>query len=105
MEYSVALSDQAKEDIVEIYDYILNVLESEINAESVLNRLYSAMNKLSYMAESYHLYPNEAWKSKGVHYFSVGNYSIFYVAENNVATVIHVSYGRRDLDKVLSDYK
>nr|WP_242457198.1 type II toxin-antitoxin system RelE/ParE family toxin [Treponema zioleckii] len=84
---------------------MLNVLKSEINAESVLNRLYSAMSKLSYMAESYHLYPNEPWNSKGVHYFSVGNYSIFYVAENNVATVIHVSYGRRDLDKVLANYK
>lgn len=105
MEYSVVLSDQAKEDVSEIYEYILNVLKSEINAESVLNRLYSAMNELSYMAESYHLYPNEPWNSKGIHYFSVGNYSIFYVAENNVATVIHVAYGRRDLDKVLSDYK
>ncbi|WP_191015050.1 type II toxin-antitoxin system RelE/ParE family toxin [Treponema zioleckii] len=101
----IVLSDQAKEDLAEIYDYILNVLKSEINAESVLNRLYSAMSKLSYMAESYHLYPNEPWNSKGVHYFSVGNYSIFYVAENNVATVIHVSYGRRDLDKVLANYK
>lgn len=105
MEYSVVLSDQAKEDIAEIYSYILNVLKSEINAESVLNRLYSAMNEICYMAESYHLYPNEPWYSKGVRYFSVGNYSIFYVVENNVATVIHVSYGRRDLDKVLSDYK
>ena len=54
MEYSVVLSDQAKEDVAEIYGYILNVLKSEINAESVLNRLYSAMNELSYMAESYH---------------------------------------------------
>ena len=105
MKYSVVLSDQAKEDVAEIYGYILNVLKSEINAESVLNRLYSAMNELSYMAESHHLYPNEPWYSKGVHYFSVGNYSIFYVVETNVATVIHVSYGRRDLDKVLSDYK
>ena len=57
------------------------------------------------MAESYHLYPNEPWKSKGVHYFSVGNYSIFYVADNNVATVIHVSYGRRDLDKVFIGFE
>lgn len=105
MEYSVVLSDQAKEDVAEIYEYILNVLKSEINADAVLNRLYSAMNELRYMAESYHLYPNEPWYSKGVHYFSVGNYSIFYAVENNVATIIHVSYGRRDLDKVLSDYK
>lgn len=100
MEYSVVLSDQAKEDVAEIYGYILNVLKSEINAESVLNRLYSAMNELSYMAESYHLYPKEPWCSMGVHYFSIGNYSVFYVIETNVATVIHVAYGKRDLDKV-----
>ena len=56
MEYSVVLSDQAKEDIAEIYSYILNVLKSEINAESVLHRLYSAMNEVRNMAESYHLY-------------------------------------------------
>ena len=105
MEYTVVLSDQAKEDVAEIFKYILNILKSEINADSVLKRLYSAMNELSYMAESYHIYPNEPWHSKGVHYFSVGNYSIFYVAKNNVATVIHVAYGRRDLDKVLSDYE
>lgn len=105
MEYTVVLTEQAKEDIADIYGYILNVLKSEINAESVLNRLYSAMNDLTYMAETYHLYPNEPWHSKGVHYFSVGNYSIFYVANNSVATVIHVAYGSRELDKVLSDYK
>jgi len=105
MAYTVVLTEQAKEDIADIYGYILNVLKSEINAESVLNRLYSAMNDLTYMAETYHLYPNEPWHSKGVHYFSVGNYSIFYVADNSVATVIHVAYGRRELDKVLSDYK
>ena len=39
----------------------------------------------------------------GVHYFSVGNYSVFYVVEKNVVTVIHVAYGKRDLDNVLSD--
>lgn len=103
MEFSVVLSDQAKEDIAGIYDYILNVLKSEINAESVLNRLYSAIDELSYMAESYHFYPNGTWYSMGVHYFSVGSYSVFYVVEKNIVTVIHVAYGKRDLDNVLSD--
>ena len=105
MDYTVVLSDQAKEDVAEIYSYILNVLKSEMNAKAVLNRLYSAMEELYYIAESYHLYPNEPWNSMGVHYFSVGNYSIFYVVENSVVTVIHVTYSRRDLNKVLSDYK
>ena len=47
-------------DSSEIYGYILNVLKSEINAESVLNRLYSAMNELSYMA-SYFPHEKSQW--------------------------------------------
>ena len=103
MDYTVVLSDQAKEDVSEIYDYIRTVLQSEANANSLLNRLYAAMDSLSYMAESYHLYPNEPWHSLGVRYFSVGNYSVFYTIAATIATVLHVSYGRRNLDNVLSN--
>lgn len=104
-EYKVYLSNQAKEDIANIYGYILNNLKSEINADAVLNRLYSAIEKLSFLSETYHFYPKEPWLSKDVRYFSEGNYSIFYVVENDISTVIHVCYGKCDLDNVLSDYK
>ena len=64
----VVLSDQAKNDIADIYAYILNKLQSKINADAVLTKLYSAMDSLSFMAESYHLYPHEPWYSIGVRY-------------------------------------
>lgn len=106
MDFKVVVSEQAENDLTNIYSYILNELKSPINADAVLGRLYAAMEDLSFMAETYHLYPNEPWRSLGVHYFSVSNYSIFYIntknAENPIATVIHVVYGKRDLDKVLS---
>lgn len=38
MNCTVVLSDQAKEDVASIYGHILNVLKSEINAESVLTK-------------------------------------------------------------------
>ena len=41
MDYKVVISEQAEEDLADIYSYILNVLKSEINADSVLGRLYS----------------------------------------------------------------
>lgn len=111
MNYKVEISEQAENDIADIYSYIRNVLKSQINADSVLERLYSAMKDLSFMAQSYHLYPNEPWHSLGIHYFSSGNYSIFYSIDENdenannepTATVIHVAYGRRDLDEVLQN--
>ena len=103
--YTVVISNQAKEDISNIYDYILNVLKSNINADAVLNRLYSAMTDLSFMADSYRFYPKEPWKTKGLRYFFVGNYAVFYHVKQNIATIIHVCYGKRDLDDALTEIK
>ena len=109
MNYEVVISKKAKSDISKIYSHILHKFKSTINANSVLNKIYSELEDLSFMAGSYHLYPNEPWHSKGMHYYSVKNYSIFYdVTENidktdydGVVTVLHVIYGKRDLDAVL----
>lgn len=53
MKYKVVLSDKAKADLAKIYGYILNKLQSTINADAVLERLYSSMEDLSFMADSY----------------------------------------------------
>lgn len=39
------------------------------------------------MAEAYHLYPFEPWFSKGVHYFTKGNNSIFYTFTDKIVTI------------------
>ncbi len=61
------------------------------------------------MADGYHLYPNEPWYSRGLRYFSIHDYSIFYLIRDiegcKEARVTHVTYGRRDLDRFLSDMK
>lgn len=103
MDYEVVISEQAEDDLANIYSAIRDVLKSEINADAVLGRLYSALEELKIMAGSHHLYPNEPWPSLGIHYFSLKNYSVFYVVKDSVATVIHVAYGKRDLDKVLAN--
>lgn len=87
--YTVVLSFQAKEDISNIYKYIYKNLKSQINADTFLKRINSALDDLSFMADSYHLYPNEPWRSKGLRYFTVANYSIFYVVKDKKVTVIH----------------
>ena len=111
MDYKVIISAQAETDISNIYSHILNGFNSRINATAVLNRLYSEIKDLSFMAGSHHLYPNEPWHSQGLHYFSVNNYSIFYAVQKiedndelaGIASVAQVTYGKRDLDAVLRD--
>ncbi len=54
-----------------------------MNADAVLEKLYSDITDLYFMAGSHHLYPNEPWNSEGVHYFSVNNYSVYGKHDSN----------------------
>lgn len=107
MNFTVKITEQAEDDLADIYSYILTELKSSINADAVLGRLYTEINNLSFMADGYHLYPKEPWYSLGVHYFSITNYSIFYIIKEvegrMEARVIRVANGRRDSDQLLNE--
>lgn len=109
MDFKVLITSQAEEDLADIYSYILNEFKSPINADALLNTLFNEIQALSYMADGYHLYPKEPWFSRGIRYFSIKNYSIFYLIkedkEQSEVRVTRVSNGRRDLNRVLSEMK
>lgn len=54
-------------------------------------------------------YQKEPWYSLGIHYFSINNYSIFYIIKEVdgklEARVTRVTNGRRDTDQVLNEMK
>ena len=107
MDFTVQITEQAEDDLADIYSYILTELKSSINADAVLGRLYTEISNLSFMADGYHLYPKEPWYSLGIHYFSINNYSIFYIIKEVdgklEARVTRVTNGRRDTDRVLNE--
>lgn len=102
MNYTVILAPEALEDLQNIYDYIAYEKESVINAESQLSRLQEKILKLDLMPESFRLYPKDPWKSKGLRFFPVDNYLIFYTTdnENHKVNVLRVIYGKMDLDSI-----
>ncbi|MCR5613778.1 type II toxin-antitoxin system RelE/ParE family toxin [Treponema sp.] len=109
MDFTVKITEQAEDDLADIYSYILTELKSSINADAVLGMLYTEINNLSFMADGYHLYPKEPWQSLGIHYFSIKNYSIFYIIKEVdgkfEARVTRVTNGRRDTDSLLNEMK
>ena len=60
MGFTVQITEQAEDDLADIYSYILSELKSSINADAVLGRLYTEINNLSFMADGYHLSEAEA---------------------------------------------
>lgn len=54
------------------------------------------------MPESFKLYEKEPWKSRGLRYFSVDNYIVFYIVNNEKleVNVLRVLYGKMDFTRI-----
>ena len=101
-EFKVSYSKQAEKDLNDIYSYIAIEKKDSINATRLIRRLAKAIDDLSFMADSYHLYQEEPYLSQEVRYFSEGKYCVFYKIIDDTVFVIRIIYGARDLMKVLA---
>lgn len=99
----VVYSQQAKNDLHDIYAYIRNALQSPENAAGITERIMKEIRSLETMPERNPLYTEEPWKSKGMRYTAVQRYMIFYMMDKEAQTVsiIRVMYGGRDISRQL----
>ncbi len=68
---------------------------------------WRGIRSLGEMPMRYRLYDDEPWRSRGMRFFPVDNYLVFYLpeeVENNVY-VIRIMYGGRDVRRQLKDTK
>lgn len=103
MMFEVEISEQADNDLREIYQYIVFELGSPENARRQLARLEKSIMSLEKMPERFRLYEKEPWHSRGLRLFPVDNYMVLYIAEKKtkIVTVIRVMYGGRDIERQL----
>jgi toxin ParE1/3/4 len=101
MTYTVILGDQAREDLRGIYEYIAFALVEPVIALKLRNRIVDGLNSLSEMPGRYPLYQEEPWKSRGLRRINIGNYSGFYLIQENTVLVIRILYGGRDISTIL----
>lgn len=105
MTYSVTLTEGARADLVSIFKYISEDLQSRQNAVGQLTRLEKAITSLDQMPERYRVYDRKKWRERNLRVMPVDNYLIFYIPENksHTVTVLRILYGGRDTDKQLND--
>ena len=101
MKYGIELTEQAKEDLRKIYEYIAEVLLVPGVALCQLERIENGILSLEEMPERFRLYEKEPWYSRGIHQMPVDNFIVFYIAEKveKIVTVIRVLYGGMDIDE------
>jgi toxin ParE1/3/4 len=99
----VQLTEQAKRDLRDIYEYIaFSLLELGI-AKKLKNRIVDELQSLREMPGRCPLYHEEPWESRGLRRINIGNYSGFYLTTEKTVQVIRILYGGRDIANILSD--
>ena len=100
---TIVYSEQARNDLHEIYEYIAYTLLSPDNAANTVNRIMETARSLDTMPERYPLYSDEPWQSRGLRFVAIRNYLLFYTAdsESQTVSIIRIMYGGRDIARQL----
>lgn len=101
IEYTVEITDEALNDMEQLYNYITFSILSPENAIEQYNRIAEAILKLDTFPECFQVMESEPEFSKGIRRMVVDNYSVFYVVQSNRVIVTDVLYSASDIDKRL----
>ena len=105
MNWEIEFTDQAKQDLRDILDYITYELQEPKVAVNLVRQITKEILSLNQMPMRYRLYGEEPWQSQGLRCFPVKNYLIFYYPDEaqNTVYAVRVIYGGRDISRQLSE--
>lgn len=101
--YGGTYSPQAFLDLTELYECIRFTLQVPKTAEKQVDRIRRAIRSLSTMPMRYPLVDWEPWHSKGMHSFSIDNYTAFYQVDEDQCsvTVVRIFYSGRNIESII----
>jgi len=103
MTHRVKLTERAKQDLRDIYEYVAFTLLEPGVAKNLKNRIVDGLMSLREMPCRYPVYQEEPWKGRGLRRINIGNYSGFYFVTEDAVQVIRIVYGGRDIITILKD--
>lgn len=106
--FRVEYSQEAVDDLREIYAYIAFGLRVPDTAGNQVKRIREKIRSLDFMPGKYSIVNWEPWKSRNVHKVPVDSFVVFYEIDDNgdVVTVLRIFYGGQDIENIVkSDQK
>lgn len=99
MKWNIIYSNQSKQDLKNIYEYIAYRLLSPDTAAKQSNRIMKTIRSLNEMPMRYRRYEEAPWYSQGLRFVPVDNYLIFYLPDesNHTVYIVRIIYSRRDI--------
>jgi toxin ParE1/3/4 len=105
MSCNVEYTEIAESDLHGIYEYIAFNLLVPNTAKKQVSVIMDEISKLDENPFRFPVYKKEPWHSKGLRFFPVNNYVVFYLPdeEKNTVTVIRIMYGGRNIEEQLKN--
>lgn len=105
MTWEIQYSEEAKQDLRAIIQYISYDLGEPGVARNLARNIMAEIAKLDDMPMRYRLFEEEPWCSQGLRVFAVKNYLVFYCPqeENRTVYIVRILYGGRDIRNQLKE--
>ena len=102
-QYKTIITPAAENDLQEIFSYIATELLEPKTAINLCDRIEQEILKFCTVPDRHAPYKKEPWFSRGLRFFPVGNFLIFYITRESDCTVhvIRVMYGKRNMEEQL----
>ena len=103
--YTVKVTPQAAEDLLEIKNYIENELQNPIAAHNTVLNIVETYENLSTLAEAGIPVERYVPFPTGYKFVLANNNSIFYRIDGDIVRVIRIMYSKRDFARILFEEK
>lgn len=100
-QYQVKITAKVYEDMRDIYNYIADSLHTPDTALKQYDRIASAIESLDVSPKRIKLMDTEPECSQGLRQLLIDNYSVFFVVNDNVVTVLRVIYSASNIRRKL----
>lgn len=95
------ISPEAKQDLLEIKEYISNELDSPIAARNVADKIIKQISSLSDFPKIGTMLSSIINMETGYRFLVCGSYTAFYRYIDNTVFVDRILYGKRDFMRIL----
>ncbi|MBC2723018.1 type II toxin-antitoxin system RelE/ParE family toxin [Desulfosporosinus sp.] len=102
-QYEIIITPAAEKDLQQIFRYIATELLEPQTALNLCDKTEQELLKLDTMSDRHPQYKKEPWFSRGLRFFPVGKFLVFYITRESDSTVhvLRVMYGGRNVEEQL----
>ncbi|MBI9012444.1 MAG: type II toxin-antitoxin system RelE/ParE family toxin [Clostridiales bacterium] len=101
--FKIELTDEAIDNLEQIYLYIAEELKSKVSAKKQYERIVNQIMKLETFPERYHILEYDKAYSRGMRMMPIDNYAIIYIVRQKRVIITNILYGASDIRTKLKE--